>query len=338
MKVQSPQPRPLPLGQAPLKSLRDLEYRLGIKRDALRSLAENWREHYRPFEQTKQPKPHTRKPKAAKPRNIDNPSRDLKRVQAAILVKLLEPVTLPHFLFGAVRKRSVRMHAEEHVGAKTVVKMDIKSYYPNVTNDHIFHVWRNVLLCSPRLARLLTQLTTYERHLPQGAPTSPALANLLLASIYGPILEACAEEKIVVTAWVDDLIFSGERARDVMELVRKTLADHGFSLSPKKRQVLGTRSVKVITGVRVGEKRVRACRVTIADVRAGINNLRCGRFTSKGRIADLNRLRGQIAYINSLCPDDAAALSAAFGRLQAPRRPSTRRRAVKSAIVTTALN
>jgi RNA-directed DNA polymerase len=163
---------------------------------------------------------------------------------------------------------------------------------------------------------LLTQLTTYERHLPQGAPTSPALANLLLASIYGPVLEACAEKNIVVTAWVDDLIFSGDQARSVMELVRKTLAERGFALSPKKRQVLGSRTSKVITGVRIGDKKVRACKEKIADVRAGIHNIKCGRVTSKGAIADMNRLRGQIAYINSLCPEDAAPLSDALGRLQ----------------------
>lgn len=328
MKAPNLLTQSLPLAQAPLKSLRDLEFRLGIDRETLRTLAKNWREHYRPFEQVKEPKPHIRVPKASKLRNIDNPSKELKKVQTAILVRLLQPVKLPHFLFGAVRKRSVRTHAEEHVGAKTVVKMDVKSYYPNVTNDHIFHVWRNVLLCSPRLARLLTQLTTFERHLPQGAPTSPALANLLLASIYGPVLEACAEQDVVVTAWVDDLIFSGERARTVMELVRQTLANQGFALSSKKRQILGARSVKVITGVRIGGERVRSCKVKLSDVRAGIHNLTKGRITHKGWTADLARLRGQVAFVNSLCPKDAAPLIKALSNLESLQKSSRRRKRI----------
>ena len=315
MNLPNPHPTPLPLGQGPMKSLRDLEFRLGVDRGVLRQLAENWRDNYAPFQQAKKPKPHCQITKPIKLRDIDNPCKELKQIQTKILDRLLLPVALPHFLFGAVRKRSVRTHANEHLGAKTIVKMDIKSYYPNITNKHIYSVWKDVLLCSPRIAGLLTQLTTCDWHLPQGAPTSPALANLLLASIYGPVLDACAQKNIVVTAWVDDLIFSGDEARSIMELVRQTLADNGFKLSAKKSVILNPRAAKVVTGIRLGKNQLRACRLMLRDIRAGIHNLEIGRVTNRGRAKDFESLRGKIIYIKSIFPPDAAPLHEALNRI-----------------------
>jgi len=275
-------------------------------------LASNSDDNYAPFQHTKGAKPHPRIIKPVKSRTIDNPRKDLKSVQSRILDRLLQPVTLPHFLFGAVRERSIRLHAEQHLGAKLIVKMDIKSYYPSITNDHIFHLWRNVLLCSPRIARLLTQLTTYNRHLPQGAPTSPALANILLASVYGPVLAACADNNITATAWVDDLIFSGDRARQMIEPVRKILSDNGFVPARKKIEILSARSEKIVTGVRIGKNRPRAGKQKLRDIRAGLHNLELGRFTDGGRVADVRNLRGQITFVRSLCPSDAAPLALAL--------------------------
>lgn len=312
----------LPLDQAPLRSLRELEFLLGVERGVLRGLAKNSRENYAPFQQAKKPKPHTRITKPAKLRDIDNPCNELKQVQTKILNRLLLPVTLPHFLFGGVRKRGVREHAQEHLGATTIVKMDIKSYYPNVTSKHIYHVWKDVLLCSPRIAGLLTQLTTCDWHLPQGAPTSTALANLLLASIYGPVLDACAQRNIVVTTWVDDLVFSGDDARSVMELVRQTLADNGFKLSAKKRVILNPRSAKVVTGVRLGKTQLRACHLKLREIRAGIHNLELGLVTARGRAEDVESLRGQIVYIKSICPADAAPLDEKLKRIAGDGRTS----------------
>src|ERR1017187_9269827 len=195
MEQKTSGPKRLPLDQAPLKSVRELEFLLGVNRETLLQLAK-WQEHYAPFQLAKTPKPHAKKAVPTKLRNIDNPTTELKRDQGNILTRLLIPIQQPEFHFGAVPRRCIRLHAQAHLGAKTVVKMDIKSYYPNVTNAHIYKVWTEVLKCSPPVGRLLTKLTTCDFHLPQGAPTSPALANLFLASIYGPVLKACSEKQV----------------------------------------------------------------------------------------------------------------------------------------------
>jgi hypothetical protein len=294
----------------PIKSLRDLEYRLGEDRETLRALAKNWQSEYSPFQQAKPPKPFQKSIGERKMRHIDNPSEELKRIQTKILKRLLLPVELPHFLFGAVSNRCVRKHAAEHLGSRLVVKMDVKSYYPNVTTHHVYAVWTKVLGYAPAIASLLTALTTYEWHLPQGAPTSPALANLFLASIYEPVLAFCSATEIKATAWVDDLIFSGAEARSVMELVRQTLADNGFKLSPKKRFILKGCKPKIITGVRLGAGRIRVPKEKLHDIRAAIHKLEIGAVTSDKRERYVLSLNGRLGHVQRICASDAAPLIA----------------------------
>jgi RNA-directed DNA polymerase len=292
----------------PIVSLRDLEFRLGEDRATLRALASSWQAEYSPFQQVKAPKPFQRAPGSAKVRDIDNPSKELKRVQKKILSRLLRPVKLPYFLFGAVSARDVKQHAAQHLGQKIVVKMDVKSYYPSVTSRHVYDVWSRTLHYSPPIARLLTQLTTFEWHLPQGAPTSPALANLFLASIYGPVLDTSSSLGIVPTAWVDDLVFSGTEARSVMELVRQTLAANGFKMSSKKRIILTGRDTKVITGIRLGAGRVRAPKETLRDIRAAIHKIEIGAISRSERGKYIVSLKGRLNHIERICSEDASRL------------------------------
>lgn len=293
--------------QLELRSLRELEYRLGEDRKRLRELVIRIPELYKPFEQSKKPKPYERAP-SNKKRPIDNPQVELKLIQRKILKRLLDPIIVPDFLYGAVKGRDIVSHAARHLGARTAVKMDIKSFFPNVTNLHVYQTWQ-MLGCSPKVAGLLTKLTTFERHLPQGAPTSSALANLYIASLYPPISAMCDENQVKPSAWVDDLTFSGQKARDLMEPTRRILAANGFRLSPKKREILGPRSQKVICGVRLGASELRAPKKKLSDIAAGIHKLEIGLVNGDDRKEYLRSLVARIRHIERVCPRDAKKLS-----------------------------
>ena len=303
--------RPL-LKDRPLLSLRELVYLLGVEREKLVDLMD-WKKHYCPFQKAKNLKPHSRVIVPLKYRTIDNPSKELKRVQSKILRRLLSQFDLPDFLYGAVAKKSTRDHALAHLGAKTVVSIDIKGYFENVSSKHVYLVWRDVLGCSPEVSRVLTKLTTCAYHLPQGAPTSPALANLFLSSIFGPVLDFCRTENIIITTWLDDIVFSGLNARQAMEVTRQTLAHNGLTASRRKRKIGGSKATKIVTGVRLGAKQPRASRSKMGDIRAGIENLSRGKVTSRGREADIKSLTGRIAQVESICKADAARLKRLLG-------------------------
>jgi hypothetical protein len=136
------------------------------------------------------------------------------------------------------------------------------------------------------------------------------LANLFLASIYGPILEVCSATGIKATAWVDDLIFSGKEARSVMELVRQTLAANGLKLSAKKRVILTGCQPKIITGVRLGAGRIRVPKEKLHDIRAAIHKLEIGAVTPDKREKYILSLNGRLGHVQRICASDAAPLIA----------------------------
>lgn len=306
-----------PLTKPLVGGLRDLEYRLGVKRSELRELLKSRAALYRPFKMPKKQHPYPGKLRRAKAKNsvvkfrqIDNPVKQLKDIQRRILINILADVELPGYMFGAVTGRSIVAHAEQHIKnqSSTVVRMDISSYYPSITCFHVYYVWNVVLRCPPPVAKLLTELTTFEWHLPQGAPTSPAIANIYLASIYGPVCLVSEREGLTITTWVDDLVFSGAAAREIMNPVREVLASHGFKTSPEKRDVLGTRDDKVITGTRVGRTQARVSHQKMSELRAAIHRLETGNVPPDEIDRYRQNLSARIVHVTSIHAGDAEKL------------------------------
>ena len=272
---------------------------------------------YHPFELLKKQHPYPGKKRnlesqtgRPKYRQIDNPAEQLKTIQRRILRRILSEVDLPPYMFGAVAGKTLAQHAEKHIKnqSTTVVRMDISSYYPSITCGHVYSVWRNVLNCPPPVARILTELTTFDFHLPQGAPTSPAIANIFLASIYAPICLASEQKDLTITTWVDDLIFSGAAARTVMGEVRAVLASNGLKIAPRKREVLGPKTVKVITGVRLGRFTTRASREKVSELRAALHRLATGKVKPEELDRYRQNLTARIAHVASIHRGDAEKL------------------------------
>jgi hypothetical protein len=293
-----------------------LEFRLGVKRVEIYELINSRPSLYQPFEKTKKLHPYPgalRRQAATRPakkRKIDNPVSQLKDIQRRILKSILSEVELPSFMFGAVSGKTLLGHADVHVAnqASALVHMDISSYYPNVTCFHVYFVWSVVLGCPPPVAKILTELTTFEWHLPQGAPTSPAIANILLASIYAPVCLASERAGLTITTWVDDLIFSGPSAWKIMETVRATLAANGFKVAPQKREILGPKAEKLITGVRLGRFHPRAPHKKMHDLRAAIHRLATGRVDPDDIDKYRKNLSARIAHIASINAGDVTLL------------------------------
>jgi RNA-directed DNA polymerase len=293
--------------------------RLGISLKRLADIASRAQSFYSPFDLAVRPRPFEKKP-SQKTRHIDCPTGDLKSVQRRIERVLLHPVLFPRHVFGAVRSRSICHNASFHLGAPLLVTIDIRSCFPTISNKQIYRTWTSTLGCSARVGRLLTRLTTFERRLPQGAPTSPALANLFIWSIDEPIRAECARLGIKYSTWIDDLAFSGERAREIIGFAVRALAHERLAVSRSKIKIMGPRATKLLTGTRLGSERVRAPRDLTNRVRAALHKVERGEPLPIPEAEYLNSLRSQIKHIERLCPGDIRAFTHA--QLRAPRPPS----------------
>src|SRR6266436_110447 len=169
----------LPVEGLHILSLNRLADILKIPREKLVSLSIAPRVNYSPFMAVKAARPF-QKAALSLPRPIDNPLRELSFVQKRIYRRLLKPICFPEHILGAVPKRSVRDNAERHLASTLLVTLDVRHCFPSITNAQVYRVWSEFMGCSPPVSRLLTQLTTVSRRLPQGAATSPLLANLFI--------------------------------------------------------------------------------------------------------------------------------------------------------------
>jgi RNA-directed DNA polymerase len=286
-----------------ISSPAELADRLGISPKRLADIALRVESFYRPFDLVPRPRPFEKRP-SRKTRHIDCPTGDLKSVQRRIERVLLHPILYPPHIFGAVKSRSIQANASFHLGARLLITIDLRTCFPNVSNQQIYRTWTETLGCSARVGALLTRLTTFERRLPQGAPTSPALANLFIWSIDAPIRIECARLGIKYSTWIDDLAFSGDRAREIIEVAVRTLAHERLSVSRSKMKIMGPRATKLLTGTRLGSERIRAPRDLTSRVRAACDKVKRGESLPVSVEQYLNSLRSQIKHVERLCPSD----------------------------------
>jgi len=191
-----------------------------------------------------------------KERPIDPSRAKLRDLQNRIHQRILKKLPLPEHMMGSIKGRSNVDNAVTHRGGLHNFQTDLKNFFGYATNKMVFDMLRTHNF-SPDVAHLITQLTTFKGHLPQGAPTSPILANLVGISFDTPILSICQHHAIKYTRYVDDLWFSADY--DFTHLqgeLLKAIKDCKFLYSHRKTlakagKIEGT-GVKVHKGGRLG--------------------------------------------------------------------------------------
>jgi hypothetical protein len=225
-------------------SLRKLHHATGFDPATLRRAAAERATSYRPF--------HNTKP-GGKSRHIDNPVGLLKAIQKSLVRNVLSEWSAPPEMFGAVPGRTARDNAMAHLEAPVLAKLDIKQCYPSISEAQVASALARSLGCSSEIASLLAALTTVNDHLPQGAPTSSSIANMVLKPYLDALRARLAPLGVgVVTMFVDDVGLSGARAREALGVAIRLLHAHGFRVSPDKIDVMANhREAQTLTGFTV---------------------------------------------------------------------------------------
>ena len=202
-------------------------------------------------------------------RLVEAPKPGLKAIQRQILHGILDAVPAHPDAFGFVKTRTCLHAAGRHAGEDTVLRFDLKDFFPSIYAGRIFGFFR-CLGYPHEVSRLLTSLCTtatpprvLERlpgdqrptyrapHLPQGAPTSPALANQMCHGLDRRLAGLAPRLGANYSRYADDLSFSGD-ARIVPTLTKAVpdiVAAEGFRLNPAKTKVMRHGARQVVTGI-----------------------------------------------------------------------------------------
>lgn len=142
-------------------------------------------------------------------RNIEVPLPQLKRIHKR-LHNLLMRIEVPEYLNSGVKGRSNVKNAKDHVGKTALLRLDIKKYYPSVTEKQIARCFVKSFSCSKKIADTLASILSINGHLPTGSPISQSLSFAINRPIFDHINIYSKSKSIVFTCYVDDLTFSGK--------------------------------------------------------------------------------------------------------------------------------
>lgn len=182
-------------------------------------------------------------------RMINAPSPALRKVQRAILDALADALPRPAWMTGAMRGRSTIDHATPHMRRDLVLTIDIKAFFPSVSTSMV-RSWLCRLGIGAAAQDLLLPLVLHEESVPQGAPTSPTIANHVLAGADCRIDRFCRRHGLHFTRYLDDIAISGTfQAGSVLAMVRAAIQEAGFELNDKKIRVMPKEARQVVTGL-----------------------------------------------------------------------------------------
>jgi retron-type reverse transcriptase len=271
-------------------------------------------------------------------RELSAPHRDLAAAQRWIFQNILQRLPSQPAAHGFVKGRSIRTNAEPHVGRHMLLNADLKDFFPTITFPRVRGALEHVgyspaaatilaLLCteSPRrkveYAGRTFYVATGPRSLPQGACTSPALSNLIARRLDSRLGGIASKLGWQYTRYADDLSLSALAAAEpekkigyLLAQVRHIAENEGFLVNEKKTRVLKRSAAMSVTGVIVND-RPGVRRPEVRRLRAILHNAKKHGLAAQNRAGDPQwsaRIRGQIAFVTLINPDQGRPLLAAL--------------------------
>jgi RNA-directed DNA polymerase len=281
------------------------------------------------------------------PRLIERPKARLMESQRIVLREVLDAIPPHDAAHGFVKGRSVRTHAAAHVGARVIVGFDLEDFFASVGAGRVRRMFATVgygatadvltALCTNVVpigvqaelpvppegsARELARHRRFGRrlaapHLPQGAPTSPALANLAAYRLDLRLTAYAQELGATYTRYADDLAFSGDRrlqrgAPALRRAVAEIAQDEGFAIHARKTRLMSAAGRQTLCSV-VFNERLNVPREEYDRLKAILHDAaRHGLEAAnrEGRPHFRAHLTGRIAWVESLNPAKGARLRA----------------------------
>lgn len=229
----------------------------------------------------------------------------LKDMQRRIKTNILDRVRFPTYLTGSIKGQDYKTNAELHQGAKIVIKEDIGSFFPSTTPEHVFDIWRHFFRFSPEVAECLKALTTRQSELPQGATTSPQLANLVFWRNEPQLRDRLYAEGVVYSRFVDDVAASSrtrippEQKREIIAAIYGLMLHGGYKPKRQKHELKTSRERMTVTTLTVNQKPGIA-RAERSKIRAAVHHLEHLALLNQGDISQGKEFRSVLGKVNNL--------------------------------------
>ena len=282
-------------------------------------------------------------------RLIEAPKPQLKKLQRRILTGILERIPIHSSVHGFVKGCSIKTFVVPHTGKHIVLRMDLQDFFPSFraariqalfrtlgypeaiadllagicTNAAPYSLWKTPILAGDA-KRMREGRDLYSRpHLPQGAPTSPALANICTYQVDCRLAGLAKSAGAVYTRYADDLAFSGAEsfARCIERFsthVAEILMDEGFRVNFRKTRVMRKGVRQHLAGLVINEH-ANVMRTDFDQLKATLTN--CVRLGPESQNREANpqfraHLEGRIAFVELINPKKAVRLRKVWDQIR----------------------
>lgn len=273
-------------GLPPLVRPEILPFLFGISYSLILSMSGFSERYYRVYTVSK---------KGGGKRQIEAPRRYLKLIQRWIYLHILSKRQLPSMVTGFVHGKNIFSNAEPHKRSKNLMVVDIEDFFPSIDERQVSRIFRSFRF-PIKVAHRLAGLCTFESRLPQGAPTSPALANLAFEPTDRALEDLARSWDCVYTRYADDIAFSGDTvfSYQAIEEVAQILQESRFSINYRKSRILGSGARQILAGLVVNKDglppRYKRRRWRAKFHQASLNPIKY--------IGQSSKLKGIAAFIN----------------------------------------
>lgn len=263
-------------------------------------------------------------------RTICAPKWQLRKIQQLLLRKLLEHVPVHPAAHGFVRGRSTVTNAQPHVGKPLILKFDLQDFFPTIHYYRVVGLYTSLGYSlvtgrfsasdsSQDVAPMLARLCTYtsqprafgEGHLPQGAPTSPAISNLVCRRLDARLWGLARANRAAYTRYADDLTFSFADPELPIGRFRwwvdQICHQEGFLVNQGKFRAIRRSQRQSVTGITVNDC-LRVPRRQRRKFRAMLHNCHRNGVEAECRKHPglASYLRGFASYLNMVHPEEGA--------------------------------
>lgn len=274
-----------------MKDLDKLILEVGLSRSVIENYITFADKHYNTYYLPK---------KSGGKRAIDCPGANLKAIQRWILKNHLNKLEVNKRASGFVEKRGIKRNAMFHLNKRYILTIDIKNFFPSISQKQVFKTLEEQL-SDKEFAIKIAKICTFKRRLPQGAPTSPALSNLVFKKIDDEIMKYCNSELITYSRYADDITFSSDNKHSLQlayKFVNDILYKNGFNINTKKTRYLSGKGNISVTGVNINKGVPKVKSKLKRQIRAELHH-----YIIKDKKINLRRLAGYISFVSSIEDD-----------------------------------
>lgn len=223
-----------------------------------------------------------------KVRMISAPDKRLKFIQRKLADKLTELYRPRNPVHGFVAERSIKTNALSHLLRRFVVNIDLKDFFPTISQKRVEGMLSSLGI-DTRVAEIIGRICCNNGHLPQGAPSSPMLSNMICFRLDKKLMGIAKEARCIYTRYADDITFSSQQpptplfeatlppaGRFSPHLFAPKLRDvfhqNGFAINPDKAHYADRHSRRIVTGLKVNEL-LNVDRRYVRNIRAALHSI-----------------------------------------------------------------